>query len=76
MKNSELGEETGKPMEMEEKRSSWTRMMACEDEGEEHSRPRGQFEHKHRGESLRVENVDRSSGRRLELNGKMLSVSN
>ena len=40
-------------------------MMACEDEGEEHSRPRGQFEHKHRGESLRVENVDRSSGRRL-----------
>ena len=63
-------------MEMEGKRSSCTRMMACEDKGDGHSRQREQFERKHRGESLRVENVERSSGRRLELNGKMLSVSN
>lgn len=59
-------------METEEKRSSWKRMMAYKDEGGGHSRQRGRFEHKHRGESLRVENVERSSGRRLELDGERL----
>ena len=41
-------------METEEKRSSWKRMMAYKDEGGGHYRQRGRFEHKHRGESLRV----------------------
>lgn len=49
---SQMEEEEGKQMQVEEKQSSWKRMSVCEDEGDGCSAQRGQCEQKCEGESL------------------------